>query len=417
MRVLLVCADPGVGLWGRKGASVHLLEVTRALRAEGHDVVLAARRVDGPAPADLADAAVRLLPSIGRGHPAERERRAQAVDVATAQVVADVAPDLVWERYALWSHRGLAAAQRLGIPSVIEVNAPLVTEQARHRDLVDVEGALAATRRALRAADVAIAVSEPVARWATGHRRDAVDVVPNGVDPTRFTPADVGRGPHLDVVFVGTLKPWHGVEVLLAAMALLEGGDDSRSHAAGVGRSALPVRLRIVGEGPMRDALQDRAAALGLNDRVTFVGGVDPADVPTHLAAADVAVAPYPAGADYFSPLKLLEYQAAGLAVVASDIGQVPLLATHDRDAVLVPPGDVGALAAALAGLARDPAAARRLGMQGRRRVVATRTWRHVVTTTLDLVCRATDDPSARAPDARDPATLHRVSLRDGAAA
>lgn len=384
MRVLLVCADAGIGLWGRKGASVHLLEVARALRAEGHDVHLAARRVDGPAPPDLADAPVHRLPAIGKGDPAARERRARAVDAATADVVAQVAPDLVWERYALWSHRGLDAARDLGISSIIEVNAPLVAEQARHRDLVDVEGAVAATRRALHAADVAIAVSQPVAEWAAAHRRGPVAVVPNGVDPTRFTPADVGRGPHLDVVFVGTLKPWHGVEVLLDAMALLpDAGAPAADRTAG---TALPVRLRIVGDGPQRQALRAHATSLGLDDRVTFVGGVDPADVPAHLATADVAVAPYPAGADYFSPLKLLEYQAAGLAVVASDVGQVPLLATHQVDALLVPPGAPGPLAVALAVLASDPATVRRLGAAGRRRVVATRTWRHVVTRALDLV-------------------------------
>src|SRR5699024_9195154 len=96
------------------------------------------------------------------------------------------------------------------------------------------------------------------------------------------------------------------------------------------------TRLVIVGDGPERDALTQQARAAGVD--VEFAGAVDPVDVPGRLAQFDVAVAPYPAHGDtYFSPLKVLEYMAAGVAVVASRVGQIPELVDHGRTGILVP--------------------------------------------------------------------------------
>src|SRR5699024_8829320 len=111
----------------------------------------------------------------------------------------------------------------LGVPGVLEVNAPLIEEQATHRDLIDTAGAHHALRVQVAAAAVVACVSEPVAQWV---RRlcpeDAakVRVTPNGVNTTRIAPSDVPGAGDPVVLFVGTLKPWHGVEVLLEAAAL-----------------------------------------------------------------------------------------------------------------------------------------------------------------------------------------------------
>src|SRR5690606_2384217 len=99
------------------------------------------------------------------------------------------------------------------------------------------------------------------------------------------------------------------------------------------------------------------------------------------------AAAPYPATGDpYFSPLKVLEYLAAGAVAVASRVRQLPELIDHGRPGGLAAPSDPAALAAALFLLAADPALRRELAEAGRDRIERTRTWRHVVDRTLERV-------------------------------
>ena len=148
-----------------------------------------------------------------------------------------------------------------------------------------------------------------------------IEVLPNGVDPARFTPGPEPGGP-FTVGFVGTLKPWHGVDVLVRAVALLD-----------------EVRLRVIGDGPEREALERLAVRLLGAHRADFVGAVPPGQLPAELARLHVAVAPYPVADTYFSPLKVFEYLAAGLPVVASRSGQLSqLLAEAICCVILVPP-------------------------------------------------------------------------------
>ncbi len=376
MRVAYVCADQGVPVFGTKGSSVHVQEVLRALRRRGAEVVLLAARTGGEPPADLADLEVVALPRAKADDPARRERRCmEANEEALRLLAAQGRVDAVYERYSLWGTAGTAYARRCGIRSVLEVNAPLPDEQARHRVLVHAAEADAVARRALAAAGTVLAVSEPVAAWARAMApATAVEVVPNGVDPDRFAPAvDArrGRGGPFTVGFVGTLKPWHGLEVLVDAVAAL-GGD---------------ARLLLVGDGPLREAVAARAAAVGLGGRLEAVGAVDPAGVPALLGRADVGVAPYPPStSDYFSPLKVYEYLAAGLPVVASRVGQTAQVLVDGETGVLVEPGDPAALAAALRALRDDVALRERLGSAGRRLVLAERTWDAVARRILDAL-------------------------------
>src|SRR5207244_963195 len=142
-----------------------------------------------------------------------------------------------------------------------------------------------------------------------------IHVVPNGVNPDRFPENLAATCPSLPGVFtvgfVGSLKPWHGLPVLVEAFDLLHWVDNN-------------TRLLIVGDGPERAGLEAELKARGLLSAVHFTGAVDPAEVPGLLASIDAAVAPYASRASfYFSPLKVYEYMAAGLSVVASKVGQL----------------------------------------------------------------------------------------------
>jgi glycosyltransferase involved in cell wall biosynthesis len=112
----------------------------------------------------------------------------------------------------------------------------------------------------------------------------------------------------------------------------------------------------------------------------------------------DAGLAPYPEGAPfYFSPLKVFEYQAAGLPVVAGRIGQLGGLIDHGTNGLLCPPGDAPALAQALDRLAGDPALRARLGRAGRETVLRDHTWEGVARQILELA----EEPAVESAGAR----------------
>ncbi|MGC0144514.1 glycosyltransferase family 4 protein [Pseudactinotalea sp. Z1732] len=382
-RVAYVCADPGIGVFGTKGASVHVQAVVRTLRRAGAHVEVFAAKTGGPAPADLADLPVHLLPlGAGGRSGADRERRLIEADTATAAVLEGAGGfDAYYERYSLFSAGGARWARAVGIPVIVEVNAPLIDEHHQQRGLVHREAAERALAGLMDAADLAVCVSDPVRTWVRDRapHTHAV-VVPNGADIHRVRPRDTGDRavpPVPTVGFVGTLKPWHGVEMLLDAVApLLRPG-----HLPGLPRGA---RLLIVGDGPLAERIDTRVAGLGIAGHVERTGSVAPARVPELLARMDIGTAPYPADAgDYFSPLKVLEYLAAGLPVVASDVGQLPTMVDAGRTGLLVPPSDVRALRTALAGLLVDPDRRHRLGRAARAEAERKHSWEHTMVHTL----------------------------------
>lgn len=378
-RVAYVCADPGIPVFGTKGASVHIQEIVRAWRRRGAEVQVYAVRRGDEVPADLADLPVHIVRVGGKGlDPAERERAQQRAAAELAEQVLAWGPDVVYERYSLFSSALARVRAARACTGVLEVNAPLIDEQRTHRVLVNEIAAAAALGEQLVAADVVACVSEPVAAWvaqwvcAVGAPGTEVRVVPNGVNADRIRPVTPDLQGDPLVVFVGTLKPWHGVEDLLEAAALAE----------------RPWRLRIVGDGPQRPVIEQLASEHALD--IDLVGAVAPEMIPDALEGALVAVAPYPASDDhYFSPLKVYEYAAAALPVVASRIGQIPQAVVDGETGVLVPPSDPATLAQAIDALVSAPATARALGQAARARMVAQHSWDHVLEASLPTV---TDD-------------------------
>lgn len=367
MRIAYVSTDPGIPVFGCKGASIHVQEMVRSFLAKGADVTLISPRMDDAPPADLRGVVRCPLPTPG-GDPNERASQQIALNRHVSQALDDLGPfDLIYERHALFANAAMEFARRQRIPSVLEVNAPLIDEQTRHRSLGRIDDAILLACHAFVCAQNIIAVSPEVAEYAEGlgAQAERIQVEPNAVNPSRFPNSARFDGP-FRAGFLGTLKPWHDVALILEAFSLLK-------------QTVPDAELLIVGDGPERPKLTRQVEAAGLTDAVHFTGAVPAAEVPDWLAQMHVGLAAY-RGDDpfYFSPLKLYEYMAAGLPSVVSNVGNLASMIDEGQTGVSVPPDCPKALSEALAQLAGNPELVQTMGRQARSRVFATQTWDHV---------------------------------------
>ena len=181
-----------------------------------------------------------------------------------------------------------------------------------------------------------------------------ISIVHCGIDPDRY---DTGpRDPaSKQVLFIGRLEPVKGGPLLLEAFARI-----AERHP--------DARLTIIGDGPDRPALQDRAKALGMDQAVSFAGFRTQDQVAAQLASADMLVLPsFAEGV----PVVLMEAMAARLPTIASRVAGVPELVLDGETGFVIPPGDLEALADRLDRLLSDPALRHTMGAAGRDRVRA----------------------------------------------
>jgi glycosyltransferase involved in cell wall biosynthesis len=381
MAVAYISMDHGIPVFGQKGCSVHIQEFIRTLIRKGIEVHLFSPNVEGKCPAELGSINIHPLPSLKGMDVVEKEQTALNANKILRETLASSGNfDLIYERYSLWSFSGMAYAQDEDIPGILEVNAPLIDEQEKHRTLINRQSAETVAQKVFSTASAIVPVSNEIAsylkQWPA--TKDKVHVIPNGIDPNKFVTKnltsysmDIDRP--FTIGFVGTLKPWHGLSDLIDAFYFLQ-----RTHQE--------ARLEIVGDGPEKNSLIQKIFSKGLQDSVKLTGAVPPAKIPSILSSWDFAVAPYPKLPDfYFSPLKVYEYMAAGLPVVASKIGQIKNVIKHEENGLLIPPGDIISMAANFEKLYEDPTLRVRLGNAARATVQKSHTWEGVVDQVLQI--------------------------------
>ncbi|MGH8114951.1 MAG: glycosyltransferase family 4 protein [Rhodanobacteraceae bacterium] len=339
----------------KDGQYVHIEGVVNALRALGHEVMLTGPELEESRSFGGESGWVRWLKRWTPGALYEVAEFGYSVldYFRLSRAIRLYRPDFVYERYNLFFLSGLWARRRHRLPWLVEVNAPLFDERCAHGGIRLKWLARWSERSVWRGADHVFAVTQVLARRI---EREGVDparltVTPNSVDTAVFerlpSRADAKRSLGLEAKvvlgFTGFVREWHGLERVLDAMQRLD----------------VPSHVVLVGDGPARAALEQRAHALGLAANITFTGVVERSRLIGFVNAFDIALQPDVVA--YASPLKLFEYLAAGCAIVAPDRPNIREILVHDVNAWLFDPDDPDSFVDAVATLANDTALRQRL--------------------------------------------------------
>jgi starch synthase len=305
--------------------------------------------------------------------PAGRKELRWANTGAVRSLAREIKPDVIIERYYNFGGEGVRAAAEVGALAVLEVNAPVIDYSGSPKQTLD---------RAL--------IFEPMRRWreylcATSDLiltpSPAIlpaDTPPEkivqlewGADTDRFRPGVEGAIPFdrpadTVAVFSGAFRNWHGTIHIITALRELQAR--GRSNIGAV----------LIGDGP--ELIRVREAAHGLSG-VIFTGALPHDQIPACLAACDFGVAPFDPETHpalslgfYWSPLKIFEYMAAGLPVVAPAIDRIPTLVGHNSEGLLYDTAIRTGLPHAFEALA-DVNLRRRLGRAARERAVRDYSW------------------------------------------
>jgi glycosyltransferase involved in cell wall biosynthesis len=340
-----------------RGVPRHVLDLSAGLRERGHQVEVIAGRSEPGEGGLWEEARQRGIPATYL--PSLRRALSPAADAAAFaglyRLIARARPDVAHTHISKAGVLGRLAARLAGVPAVLHTY---------HGQVEELEGnslksrfLRAGERLVARRTDALIAVSGETAAGlrALGlGRADQYRVIRNGIDLERFAP-DQGvlpvalpGSPLLGAV--ASFTPEKGLDLLLQALP-------------GLSAHYPQLRLCLVGDGPLRPALEAQARTLGLAERVHFAGNAP--DVRPYLLAFDLLVVP---SRREGQGRVLMEAMALGRPVLAARVGGIPELVRHGHSGWLVPPGDPSALAQAIADLLGDPPRRAALAREGRAR-------------------------------------------------
>ena len=365
---------------GKVGGSVHVEEVSRGLAALGHSVDILARRIEGRPEVENLYGDVR----IHRLVPEYRLKSMLWLSKKYAYSLAeDIKPDYIIERYYNFGGAGILAGRRFGIPVMLEVNSPVVDHPGSLKAFLD-----------------RFMIFRPMKRYRESQCRSSSDIIAPllsilplsvpaekihkvdwgaAVDRFRNKPSKsearkpLGIRPDASViVFLGSFREWHGVWDLARAAEIIIGNNPDIA----------PVFL-MIGDGPESAKLEKWVHKKGFGERFKFTGGIGYSEVPAHLAAADIGVAPFNPTLHgqlklgfYWSPLKIFEYMASSLPVVTIDVEPLNDIIRNGRDGMLYPPGDASACAEKIVNLLQMTAAQRdKIGRSAFERVSERYSW------------------------------------------
>jgi glycosyltransferase involved in cell wall biosynthesis len=229
-------------------------------------------------------------------------------------------------------------------------------------------------------ADLIVVVSQNLKDSLIAEGVDASKILvnPNGVSLQKFNEQVNGINirqkynlqKHKVIGFIGTFGEWHGVVEMAKAILMF-----FDTHADEISK----VKFLLIGDGNLLESVRTIINQSSYRDTVIFTGKINQNESPQYLAACDILLSPHignPDGSKFFgSPTKLFEYMAMRKPIIASNLEQIGDILTHNKSALLVPPGDVAALANAIFYLLKNETLQQTLALGAYNKVIDNYTW------------------------------------------
>ncbi len=386
MKILYYSPHPELSTEASTGYGTHMREMVAAFRKKGCEVKtlvagdMKLRRKQSKAVAKSGTKGIRgrlrafksWIPGLLWESLRDlwRMRFDRNMEAALAAAISDFEPDLVYERVAYLQNSGVEVSKRRGIQHVAEINAPYPEERAYFsgRSLL-VGAARNSLRQIVIETNLIVSVSTALAAYldemAEGVKEKTL-VLPNAIRHTEVVHTadqleqlreELSLGDSLILGFVGSIFPYHGVDLLIEAFAKLPKAPRSK--------------LLIVGDGASLPELKALALRLGVHGDVVFTGGVPHREVYLYIELMDICCM---AKSNWYgSPVKIFEYGLLKKVVIAPDIA--PLRDVLDEETALLVEPEAEAISDAMRSLLGDESLRLKLAEAWHRKVLMEHTW------------------------------------------
>ncbi len=383
MKLLYYSPHPHLSIHAPTGYGTHMREMITAFRAHGMEVMTLIAG-DLVAPADtVGSTSGSAKGKLRNAMPPlfweclkdiQRLRFDHKMKRKLEDAIRTFSPDVVYERVAYLQTSGVRAASGAGVRHIAEINAPFPEERvAFSGNSLLLNKARSAEREILKSTNAVSVVSSALASYLgkiCPGVMPKIHVIPNCINPD-----DAHSNPELVaklrmelnligkkvVGFVGSIFPYHGVDILIESFALLQAD----------------ARLLIVGDGASLPELKDKVRNAGIEEKVIFTGSVPHNKVYAYMELMDICCM---AKSNWYgSPVKLFEYGLAGKAILAPDVQPVRDV-MDDTTALIVKP-EVASVHNAMERLLNDEALRARLARAWHAKVLDRYTWKRAAQT------------------------------------
>jgi glycosyltransferase involved in cell wall biosynthesis len=381
MKILYFSPHPHINLAAPSGPGTHMREVIAAFEEAGNTVV---RCIAGGEVIEKKDAAIafkkhrwkKFIPGFlwETLRDIQMMRIDEHIETRLKALIEKEKPDLIYERSCYGMGAGMRAAEKFGIRYVVEMNAPYPEEKAKMQgsSLLRFIGTRHEKKQVLHAYKT-IVVSSAMKSYLiqkTGVHPDKIVIVANAVNPQHITPNKLLQEKirqrfsiqptHTVIGFVGSIFPYHGVDLMIEAFAALEKQNEA-------------LRMLIVGDGEIVPDLQKHVCDLNLQHKIHFTGNVPHSEVYDYLSLMDIAVM---ARSNWYgSPVKIFEYGAMQKAIIAPDVIPVRDVMIHEKDGLLVE-ATQEALTRSMRFMIEQPDARKRMAQAFHEKVMKEYTWK-----------------------------------------
>ena len=389
MKILYFSPHPHINLAAPSGPGTHIREVIAGFEAQGHRVV---RFIAGGEKLDSTTKKIdfkkrpwkKLIPSViwETLRDIQMVRLDRQIEARLTEVIEAEKPDFIYERSCYGMGAGMRAAKKLGIRYVVEMNAPYPEEkvQMQGKSLIQFLGNThekAQVTNAFRTIVVSSAMKNYLIR-KTNVDPSKIVVLANAVNPSHIQSNPILekdirsrfdlKNTHTVFGFVGSIFPYHGVDIMIESFSTLEKENDN-------------LRMLIVGDGEILPDLKRRVSELKLGNKIHFTGNVVHNQVYDYLKIMDITIM---ARSNWYgSPVKIFEYGAMKKAIIAPRVVPVLDVMQHEIDGLLIEASQAE-LTQSMRFMIDHPEQRNSMAMTFHEKVMREHTWNRVAQQILD---------------------------------